>query len=364
MNIPFLNFEYMNQDVKKEVQEAFKRVFDSKWYILGKEVEKFEVNFAEYCGVKHCIGVGNGLEALVLILKGYGIGEGDEVIVPSNTYIATALAVSYVGAKPIFVEPDLDTYNINPYKIEEKISDKTKAIIAVHLYGQPADMEPITNIAKKYGLKVIEDSAQAHGARYKSIMTGNLGDAAGFSFYPGKNLGAYGDGGCITTNDDELARKIRALRNYGSHKKYHNLYKGHNSRLDEMQAAFLDIKLRYLDEWNKDRNRIAKIYLENIKNLKIVLPKVQNNCEHVWHLFVIRTKNRDELQTYLKEKGIETLIHYPIPMHLQPAYEDLGFSKGEFPLAEKIADEVLSLPMWPGMKNEEVRYVIDIINKW
>ena len=195
-------------------------------------------------------------------------------------------------------------------------------------------------------------------------MTGNLGDAAGFSFYPGKNLGAYGDGGCITTNDDELARKIRALRNYGSHKKYHNLYKGHNSRLDEMQAAFLDIKLRYLDEWNKDRNRIAKIYLENIKNLKIVLPKVQNNCEHVWHLFVIRTKNRDELQTYLKEKGIETLIHYPIPMHLQPAYEDLGFSKGEFPLAEKIADEVLSLPMWPGMKNEEVRYVIDIINKW
>lgn len=317
----------MNRNIKKEIQEAFNRVFESKWYILGEEVKKFEKNFASYCGAKHCIGVANGLEALVLILKAYGIEQDDEVIIPANTFIATVLAVSHLNAKPIFIEPDLYTYNIDVNKIEEKITDKTKAIIVVHLYGQPVNMEPIIEIAKKYKLKVIEDSAQAHGATYKNIKTGNLGDAAGFSFYPGKNLGAYGDGGCITTNDDDLAEKIRALRNYGSHIKYHNIYKGYNSRLDEIQAAFLNVKLKYLDEWNNYRKYIANMYLKGIKNCNIILPNVSEDCEHVWHLFVIRTKERNKLKQYLNENGIETLIHYPIPVHLQDAYKDLGLKK-------------------------------------
>ena len=364
MRIPFLNFQPMNNDVREEIYKSFERVFESKWYILGQEVEAFEKEFANYCGVKHCIGVANGLEALFLILVAYGIKEGDEVIVPSNTYIATALAVSYAGARPVFVEPKIETYNIDPDLIEEKITARTRAIIPVHLYGQPADMDPIIELAKKYNLKIIEDSAQAHGALYKNQKTGNLGDAAGFSFYPGKNLGAYGDGGCVTTNDDELAFKVKTLRNYGSQKKYHNIFKGYNSRLDELQAAFLRVKLKYLDKWNAERKKIASYYLENIRNPKIILPRVIEDVEHVWHLFVVRTENRDKFQQYLSEHGIETLIHYPIPMHLQPAYKDLNLAKGDLPIAEKISEEVISLPIWPGMSEKELAHIVETINKW
>ncbi len=364
MRIPFLNFQPMNNDVREEIYKSFERVFESKWYILGQEVEAFEKEFANYCGVKHCIGVANGLEALFLILVAYGIKEGDEVIVPSNTYIATALAVSYAGARPVFVEPKIETYNIDPDLIEEKITARTRAIIPVHLYGQPADMDPIIELAKRYNLKIIEDSAQAHGALYKNQKTGNLGDAAGFSFYPGKNLGAYGDGGCVTTNDDELAFKVKTLRNYGSQKKYHNIFKGYNSRLDELQAAFLRVKLKYLDKWNAERKKIASYYLENIRNPKIILPRVIEDVEHVWHLFVVRTENRDNFQQYLSEHGIETLIHYPIPMHLQPAYKDLNLAKGDLPIAEKISEEVISLPIWPGMSEKELAHIVETINKW
>lgn len=364
MNIPFLDLKPMHIEIEKEMTEKFSEVYNSCWYVLGKEVDEFEKEFAEYCGTKYCIGVGNGLEALILILKGYGIGDGDEVIVPSNTYIATALAVSYVGAKPVFVEPDLDTYNINSKLIESAITKHTKAIMAVHLYGQTCDMDSINEIARKYEIKVIEDSAQAHGALYKGIKTGNIGDASGCSLYPGKNLGALGDAGVVTTNDEMLANRIRILRNYGSDKKYHNLYKGVNSRLDELQAGFLRVKLQHLDKWNNDRKRIAKMYLSGIKNSKIILPYVPDYTDPIWHIFIIRTENRYELQKYLKENGIGTLIHYPIPMHLQPAYEDLSFIKGDFPLAEKIADEVLSLPIWYGMKEVEVNYIIEKLNNW
>ena len=364
MNIPFLDFKSMHSEIEKEMTEKFSEVYNSYWYVLGKQVEEFEKEFADYCGVKYCVGVGNGLEALLLILKAYSIGEGDEVIVPSNTYIASALAVSYVGAKPVFVEPILNTYNINSELIEKAITKNTKAIMAVHLYGQAADMDSINEVAKKHGLKVIEDSAQAHGTLYKGRKTGSIGDASGCSLYPGKNLGALGDAGVVTTNDKELAHKIRILRNYGSDKKYHNLYKGVNSRLDELQAGLLRVKLQYLDKWNNDRNRIAKLYLEGINNSKITLPYIPDYTESNWHLFVVRAEKRDEFQNYLKENGIGTLIHYPIPIHLQQAYEDLGFDKGDFPIAEKIADEILSLPMWYGMKDEEVNYVIDKINRW
>lgn len=364
MNIPFLNLESMHSEIEKEMNDKFLEVYRSNWLVLGNQTKEFEKEFAKYCSVKYCVGVGNGLDALILILKGYGIGEGDEVIVPSNTYIATALAASFVGAKPVFVEPILSTYNVNSTLIEKAITKNTKAIMAVHLYGQAADMDSINEIAKKYGLKVIEDSAQAQGTLYKGIKTGNLGDASGCSLYPGKNLGALGDAGVVTTNDKELADKIRILRNYGSDKKYHNLYKGVNSRLDELQAGLLRVKLLHLDKWNDDRKRIAKLYMDGIKNSKIILPYVPEYTEPNWHLFIIRTDKRDEFQNYLKDNGIETLIHYPIPMHLQKAYEDLGFKKGDFQLAEKIADTVVSLPIWYGMRDEQIEYVIEKINKW
>ena len=341
--INFLDLKQINLQYKEELQEAFDRVLNSGWFILGKEVEAFEKEFADYCNVKHCIGVGNGLDALHLILKGYDIGEGDEVIVPSNTYIATWLAVSYAGAKVVPVEPDIRTYNIDPKLIEEKITNKTKAIIAVHLYGQPCDMDPINELAKKYNLKVIEDSAQAHGALYKGRKTGSLGDASGFSFYPGKNLGALGDGGAITTNDSKLADKIRILRNYGSEVKYHNKYKGYNSRLDELQAAFLRVKLKYLDEDNNKRKKVARYYLENIKNNDILSPFIPDYADPVWHLFVIRNKNRDKLQKYLKQNEIQTMIHYPVPPHKQKAYESINNSS--FPVSEQLHEEVLSLPI-------------------
>lgn len=364
MNIPFVSFEPMHKEIENEILNKFNDVYKKSWFIFGDELTQFEKEFAEYCGVKYCIGCGNGLDALHLILKGYDIKEGDEVIIPSDTFIATALAVSYCGAKPVFVEPNINTYEINPDLIEATITEKTKAIIVVQLYGQTSDMDKINAIAKKHNLKVIEDAAQAHGAKYKGNKAGSLADAAGFSFYPGKNLGALGDGGAVVTNDKKLAEKIRALSNYGSIEKYNHIYKGFNSRLDEVQASFLRIKLKYLDKWNENRQYIAEKYIRGIKNQSIILPKILDYTESNWYVFVIRTNKRNELQTYLQSQGIGTVIHYPIAMHLQKCYEDLGYKKGDFPLAEKIADEVLSLPMWYGIKDEEINYVIERINNW
>lgn len=358
MSIPFLDLRAPHEELRTELRETFERVLDSGWYILGEEVKQFELEFAAYCEASHCIGVGNGLEALHLILRGYGIGAGDEVIVPSNTYIATWLAVSYAGATPIPVEPDERTYNINPVLIEAAITPRTKAIIAVHLYGQPADMDAINAVAKKYKLKVIEDAAQAHGARYKGKRVGNLGDAAGFSFYPGKNLGGIGDGGAVTTADPVLADNIRVLCNYGSRIKYQNEVKGFNSRLDELQAAFLREKLKKLDDWNGRRKVIAAEYLSKFHDSGVVLPYVPEWADPVWHLFVVRNSQRDKLQKRLGELGIGTMIHYPTPPHLQGAYAELGFSKGSFPVAEKIHDEVLSLPIGPHLTIDSVNFVI------
>ncbi|MCI8420508.1 MAG: DegT/DnrJ/EryC1/StrS family aminotransferase, partial [Oscillospiraceae bacterium] len=343
---------------------AFERVLKSSWYIRGKENEIFQKEFAKYCGCNFCVGVGNGLDALMLALKALDVREGDEVILPSNTYIATALAITYVRAKPVFVEPDIRTFNINPALIEEKITKKTKAIFPVHLYGQACDMDPILEIAKKYGLYVIEDCAQAHGAKYKGKKVGTFGDAAGFSFYPGKNLGALGDAGAVVTDNKELADKIQAFGNYGSDYKYHHIYKGNNSRLDELQAAFLQAKILHLDRMNEERRRIAGRYLKEIKNVKILLPQVIEGTEPVWHIFSICCKNRDELADYLKEQGIETNRHYPTPIHLQECYKDLNIKKGELPIAEEISATQLSIPMYYGMDEEEISYVINAINNF
>lgn len=364
MNIPFVSFKTLEKELDTELRDAFERVFEHSWYIEGNEGEQFEEEFAAYCDVKYCIGCGNGLDALFLILKASGIGEGDEVIVPSNTFIATALAVSRTGAKPVLAEPHLLTYNLNADKIEEKITDKTKAIMAVHLYGQPADMDAIHAVASKHHLKVFEDAAQAHGALYKGKRVGGLADAAGFSFYPGKNLGALGDAGCVTTNDDDLAQKIRAMSNYGSDYKYHHIYQGYNTRLDELQAAFLRTKLPILDKMNEDRRKTANKYLEGIKNTKITLPQVDWDIyTPVWHIFAVRTLERDALVSYLEEKGIHTGIHYPIAIHNQQAYQELGMSKGSLPICEEISDTQISLPMYYGMK-EETDYVIEALNDW
>lgn len=364
MKIPFSTVEAMHKEIKPEMLNKFQTVYENNWFIQGREVEAFEEEYANYCGAKYCVGCGNGLDALYLILKAYGVGMGDEVIVPSNTFIATALAVSYTGAMPVFVEPKLETYNIDPGKIESKITDKTKAIMTVHLYGQPVEMAEVLEVAKRHNLKVIEDSAQAHGATYRGIKTGHLGDAAGFSFYPGKNLGALGDAGAVVTDDKELADKVRALGNYGSDYKYHHIYQGNNSRLDEVQAGFLRVKLRELDRWNAERVRIAGRYLEEIKNPDIVLPDTASDCTHVYHIFAVRCEQRDELESYLNEKGIGTNKHYPIPTHLQGAYKDLNISQGSLPIAEKISRTQLSLPMYYGMTEEEIFYVIDTINSW
>ena len=361
--IPFLDLKLPHQELREELQQAFTEVLDSGWFIQGKQLDAFENEYAAYCGAKHCIGVGNGLDALHLILRAYGIGVGDEVIVPSNTYIATWLAASYAGATPVPVEPDERTYNINPALIEAAITPKTKAIMAVHLYGQPADMDAINAIANKYNLKVIEDAAQSQGARYKGKLAGNLGDAAGHSFYPGKNLGALGDGGAITTNDDDLADKLKVLRNYGSRVKYFNEVKGFNSRLDEMQAAFLRVKLRKLTEWNARRKQIAAYYQENLDATNLVLPFVPDWADPVWHLFVVRTKNRDQLQQHLNNSNIGTVIHYPIPPHLQSAYAELGFNKGAFPIAEVMHNEVISLPIGPHLSIDATKYISQTLGK-
>lgn len=362
MKIPFVSFLPMEKELNADIRNAFDRVFTRSWYIEGKEDEAFEKAFAEYCGVDHCVGCGNGLDALMLSLKALGVGHGDEVIVPSNTYIATALAVTYVGATPVFVEPELDTFLINPVLIELAISRKTKAIMPVHLYGQACDMDAIMSIAKKHDLFVVEDCAQAHGATYKGKRVGSFGDAAGFSFYPGKNLGALGDAGAAVTNNKEIADKIRAFGNYGSDYKYHHIYKGNNSRLDEMQAAFLSAKLHHLDRMNEERRRIAKMYSAGITNPKVITPVVKDYCVPVWHIYGVRCADRDALEKFLNEKGIGTNKHYPIPMHLQECYKELGIAQGALPIAEEISYTELSLPMYYGMTDEEIRYVITTIN--
>lgn len=364
LKIPFVSFLPMEYELNKELHAAFERVFKASWYIDGNEDKTFEEKFASYIGVKHCIGCGNGLDSLMLSLKALGIGAGDEVIVPSNTYIATALAVTYTGATPVFVEPDINTFNINPLNIEEKITSKTKAIMPVHLYGQPCEMEPIIDIANKYNLVIVEDCAQAHGATYKGKKIGSFSTVAGFSFYPGKNLGALGDAGAVVTDNDEIAEKVRALGNYGSDYKYHHIYQGNNSRLDELQAAFLSVKLPHLDRMNRDRQRTAQRYLSEIKNSQIILPKIIDDVEHVWHVFAIRCKRRNELEQYLNDNGIGTNKHYPIPIHLQKAYAELGFKKGDFPIAEEISATQLSLPIYYGMTDEQITYVIEKINKF
>ena len=360
--IKFLDLEKINNRFRKEITERITTILDKGWYLLGDEDKAFEEHFAKYCGVKNCIGCANGLDALNLIIKAYGFGAGDEIIVPANTYIASILAISENCCTPVLVEPDINTYNINPDLIEEKITDKTKAIMVVHLYGQAVRMDKLWELAKKYNLKIIEDSAQAHGATYAGIKTGALGDASGFSFYPGKNLGCMGDGGCVTTNDDELAAKIRAIANYGSDRKYHHIYKGTNSRLDEIQAAVLDVKLPYLDKDNERRREISQYYRENIKNSDIILPKAYDEKAHVWHVFTIRTKNRDELQKHLENNGIQTNIHYPTPPHKQGAYKE--WENLSLPITEEIHKTILSIPISPVMTDNEVKRVVDVINAY
>jgi dTDP-4-amino-4,6-dideoxygalactose transaminase len=364
--IQFLNLKKLNQPFEVAFQQKMKQFLDGGWYILGSEVKTFETNFANYCGAKHCIGVGNGLDALVLIFKGYiqlgKLQKGDEVIIPANTYIASILAVMQADLVPVLVEPRSETYTINPDLILEKITHKTKAILPVHLYGQLCEMEVINSIAKKHNLLVVEDAAQAHGAMWNEIKAGNFGNAAGFSFYPGKNLGALGDAGAITTNDDALAEVLFSMRNYGSKVKYENEIVGINSRLDELQAAFLNIKLGYLDAENESRRTIAKRYLSEIKNDKIVLPQWDESNNHVFHLFLIRTDNRLALQDYLKECGVETMIHYPIPPHKQKALASLNHMI--FPITEMIHNEVLSIPLNSTLTDDEINYVISTLNKY
>lgn len=363
--IAYSDLRPIHNQIRTELDEAYRRVMDGGWFIMGTELENFEKEFAAYCGTKYCIGVGNGLDALQLILRAYGIGAGDEVIVPANTFIATALAVSYTGAVPVFADCDKETYNISPGCIEEKITTRTKAVVAVHLYGRLADTRALRGITDKYGLKLIEDAAQAHGAQLDGKRAGSLGDAAGFSFYPGKNLGAMGDGGAITTNDRELAERIYALRNYGSREKYRHELQGFNSRLDELQAAFLRVKLRHLEEWTKERRKIAESYLRELDADKIKLPSMGQNSvlSNVWHIFPIMVDKRESVQEYLSMQGVQTANHYPIPVHLQGAYRELGYGEGAFPNAEKYAKQEISLPLWVGMGQEEIKQAAVFVNK-
>jgi dTDP-4-amino-4,6-dideoxygalactose transaminase len=360
--IPFLDFNGIHTPIREELINTFKEVLDSNWFIMGNQLEEFENEYSEWNGVKHCVGVSNGLDALTLALKALEIGPGDEVIVPSNTYIASALAVSNVGATPIFVEPRIETANLNPELIEDAITNRTKAIMPVHLYGQACEMEAIMNIANQQDLFVIEDNAQAHGATYKGDKTGSWGHINATSFYPGKNLGALGDGGAITTDNAELAHKVRVLRNYGSQEKYKNEFLGYNNRLDELQAAFLRVKLRKLDEWTEERNRIADAYFKGFRNVQgIELFSLADGTTSAYHLFVIKTKDREAIQAKLNKTGIGTLIHYPIPPHLQECYRELGYKKGDFPVAERLSKEVLSLPLYIGMGNE-INNVIEALS--
>ena len=364
--IKFLDLQRINNMYQQELKDACARVIDSGWYIRGTECEAFEKEFAEYCGARYAIGVANGLDALILIIRAYkelGIFKsGDEILVPSNTYIASILAISTNDIVPVLVEPNLDYYLLDSGKIEQSITAKTVAIMPVHLYGQTCQMDAINDIAKRHNLKVIEDSAQSHGAYFSDKRSGNLGDASGFSFYPGKNLGALGDGGAVTTNDKELSDTIIALANYGSHKKYENLYKGTNSRLDEIQAAMLRVKLKYLDKDVECRREVANYYLSNIKNENIILPKLRGQDNHVWHVFVIRSKNRDALKNYLLENGVETVIHYPIAPHHQNAYSEL--SQNNYPISDKIHEEVLSLPIGQHLSVDDVQEIVRCVNRY
>ncbi|GFO59346.1 aminotransferase [Geomonas silvestris] len=359
MTIPFLDLKSPYLELKDDLDTAYRKVMESGYHIMGHELEAFEAEFAAYCGTEHAVGVGNGLEALHLILRALDLGPGDEVLVPTNTYIASWLAITHTGARPVPVEPDPATNNMDPARVEAAITPRTKAILAVHLYGQTADIDPILAVARRHNLKVIEDSAQAHGARYHGRRAGSLGDAAGFSFYPGKNLGACGDGGAVTTNDPELARRVKVLRNYGSHVKYHNESLGFNSRLDELQAALLRVKLAKLDDWNERRRKLARRYLEKLAGMPgLVLPSVPKWADPVWHLFVVRHPRREQLQKKLAEAGVGTLIHYPVPPHLQPAYAALGYKRGNFPISEELADQVLSLPMGPHLSEADQDRVV------
>ncbi|MEK4529089.1 DegT/DnrJ/EryC1/StrS family aminotransferase [Paenibacillus sp. FSL H8-0104] len=361
--IPFLDLKKINLRHEKALLDGVHKVLHSGWYILGSNVKAFENEFAEYCGTQYCVGVANGLDALELIIYGYDIGPGDEVIVPSNTYIASILSISANGAIPVLVEPDLLTFNLDPAKIEAHITPKTKAILVVHLYGQSCDMNPINEIANRHNLRVIEDCAQAHGALYDGKRVGNLGDAAAFSFYPGKNLGALGDGGAITTNDEGLYNRLMALRNYGSHKKYENLYKGYNSRLDELQAPILSEKLKWLEQDNERRREIAAYYSDHIINSEVILPTVQHATEsHVWHLFVVRVKERNHFMEHMNRNGVQAMIHYPIPPHKQEAYKE--WSDLVYPVSEQIHAEVVSLPISPVMDMEEVVRVVEVVNEY
>lgn len=364
MNIPFVSFEKMHREIETEVLNKMEEVYKKNWFIMGEEMEAFEKEYADYCGTKYAIGCGNGLDAIYLILRSMEIGSGDEVIIPSNTFIATALAVSYTGAVPVMVEPNKDTFLLDPDLIEEKITCKTKAIIVVHLYGQTVEMDSIFNLAKKYNLHIIEDAAQAHGASYKERKAGALGEAAGFSFYPGKNLGALGDAGAVTTNNKDIAEKIRALRNYGSDYKYHHIYQGNNSRLDEIQAAVLRIKLKRLERWNFDRRNTAEFYLKNIKSEFVKLPTVMPYNKHVWHIFALKSNRRDELEEYLNSNGIATNKHYPIAIHRQKAYKGTSVEKQELPIAEEISRTELSIPLYYGMTDLEKEYVVSKINSF
>jgi dTDP-4-amino-4,6-dideoxygalactose transaminase len=365
VRVPFLDLKAPYAELREELDAAYRRVMESGWYVLGAECEAFEAEFAAYCGARHCVGVGNGLEALHLILRAMGVGEGDEVIVPSNTYIATWLAVTYAGATPVPVEPDPLTHNLDPARVEEAVTPRTKVILPVHLYGQAADMDAIGEIASRRGLRVVEDAAQAQGAAYKGRKAGSLADAAGFSFYPGKNLGALGDAGAVVTDDGALADRVRVLRNYGSRVKYENEARGFNSRLDELQAALLRAKLPKLDEWNARRRRVAESYLQQLEGVAgLVLPRVPEWAEPAWHLFVVRTRERARLQSHLAEAGVGTLIHYPKPPHMQAAYADAGHRAGDFPLAERLAEEVLSLPMGPHLPAEAVDYVVSQLSSF
>jgi dTDP-4-amino-4,6-dideoxygalactose transaminase len=357
--LEFLDLKKSTIALRPELDSAAKRVLDSGWFIHGKECEAFEKEFAEYCGVKHCIGVANGLDALHLILRALNIGPGDEVIVPAHTFIATWLAVSYVGATPVPVDVNETTFNLEPTDCKAKINSKTKAIMPVHLYGRLANVEGFQKLCSEFNLQLIEDAAQAHGAKNENGVAGSFGIAAGFSFYPGKNLGCLGDGGAVTTNNSDLAEKIKALRNYGASKKYHHTDLGVNSRLDEIQAAFLRVKLKYLENWNDKRREIAKLYNETLSKLEsIVVPEIPQNKEHVWHLYAIRSKNREKLANALNDAGIGILVHYPIPAHLSGAYSKMGFKVGDFPIAERLSNEVLSIPMCPYLNEHEVSYIL------
>lgn len=364
MNVPFLDLKAPYLELREELDAAYRRVMESGWFVLGEETSAFEREFAAYCEASHCVGVSDGLEALRLILQAYAVGDGDEVIVPSNTYIATWLAVSHAGATPVPVEPDPDTYNLDPARIEAGITPRTRAIIPVHLYGLPAEMDLINDVARRHGLAVIEDAAQAHGARYRGRRTGSLGNAAAFSFYPGKNLGAFGDGGAVVTDDAELADRVRVLRNYGSREKYYNEVKGSNSRLDELQAALLRVKLSNLDEWNDRRGGVAAEYLENLSDVSgLKLPVVAGPAEPVWHLFVARHARRDALRERLEEAEIQTMIHYPVPPHLSGAYAGEGWKRGSLPIAEALAADAVSLPIGPHMREGQVGEVVKVVKE-